>query len=161
MTRTLGTPGASSGDGRIPLKPIRILTVLALLAACDRAPEPPQTSGMAGTMQHAEGGAVDTVGLRALPVPAEFQRGVELFQASCASCHGEAALGTDQGPPLVHTVYEPNHHADISFVMAAERGVRAHHWRFGDMPPRPEVSRDEVMEIVEYVRWLQREAGVY
>jgi len=112
-------------------------------------------------MQHQTGGTVDTTGLRDLPVPAEFQQGAELFAASCSSCHGEAALGTAQGPPLVHVVYEPNHHADLSFVMAAARGVRAHHWRFGDMPPRPEVSRDEVTEIVRYVRWLQREAGVY
>ena len=156
------TPRVGSGTGgRSPLIAILTLTAFALLTACDRAPEPPQTPGMAGTMQHPAGGAVDTAGLRALPVPAEFRRGAALFQASCASCHGEAALGTDQGPPLVHIVYEPNHHADISFVMAAERGVRAHHWRFGDMPPRPEVSREEVMEIVRYVRWLQREAGVY
>jgi mono/diheme cytochrome c family protein len=112
-------------------------------------------------MQHAEMAAVDTVGLRRLPVPAEFHRGAERFRASCASCHGEAALGSDQRPPLVHMIYEPNHHAGFSFVMAAERGVRAHHWSFGDMPPRPEVSREEVMEIVAYVRWLQREAGVY
>lgn len=44
--------------------------------------------------------------------------------------------------------------------MAGDRGVRAHHWRFGDVAPRPEVSREEVMEIVRYVSWLQREASV-
>ena len=66
-----------------------------------------------------------------------------------------------EGPPLVHIIYEPSHHADAAFILAAERGVRAHHWSFGDMPPRPGVSRMEVMEIVRYVRWLQRESGVY
>lgn len=143
------------------MRPIWIMAALALVSACDRAPGAPPARSTGGMMQHQTGGTVDTTGLRDLPVPAEFQQGAELFAASCSSCHGEAALGTAQGPPLVHVVYEPNHHADLSFVMAAERGVRAHHWRFGDMPPRPEVSRDEVTEIVRYVRWLQREAGVY
>lgn len=76
-------------------------------------------------------------------------------------CHGDVALGTAQGPPLVHIIYEPNHHADAAFLLAALRGVRAHHWGFGDMPPQPQVSREEMAEIVKYVRWLQREAGVY
>lgn len=134
---------------------------LVVLAGCERSPEPQTMRDVGGMMQHQGVGAEDTTGLRGLAVPAEFTRGADLFQANCAACHGEAALGSDQGPPLVHGIYEPNHHADMSFIMAAERGVRAHHWGFGDMPPRPEISREEVMEIVQYVRWLQREAGVY
>jgi len=126
-----------------------LLSALVLLAACGDA-----SAGRGGA-------AVDTTGLRALAVPAEFQRGAELFRATCVVCHGEAALGTDRGPPLVHPVYEPGHHADAAFVLAVVRGVRAHHWRFGDMPPQPRLSRFEVEEIVGYVRWLQREAGVY
>lgn len=140
---------------------ICLTALLVLLPACDRSPEPEPIPGMGGMMQHDMDGSVDTTGLSSLAIPAEFQRGEELYQASCAQCHGEAALGTSQGPPLVHIVYEPNHHADAAFILAAERGVRAHHWSFGDMPPLPEVSRAEVMEIVQYVRWLQREAGVY
>lgn len=118
-------------------------------------------SGMAGGMEHLPVAGVDTAGLRALEVPAEHSRGRELFDATCASCHGEAALGTQAGPPLVHIVYEPNHHGDAAFILAAERGVRAHHWGFDDMPPQPGISREEVMAVVGYVRWLQREAGVY
>ena len=105
--------------------------------------------------------SIDTTGLRSLAVPAEFQTGKSLFEANCASCHGSAALGSAQGPPLVHAVYEPNHHADAAFLLAAQRGVRAHHWSFGDMPPVPGVSGEEVGVIAEYVRWLQRQAGVY
>ncbi len=152
---------------------ICVTALLILLVACDRSPEPGSMpgmgdmggmrgmGGMGGMMQHEMAGSVDTAGLRGLTVPAEFQRGREIFQANCAQCHGEAALGTAQGPPLVHSVYEPNHHADAAFVLAALRGVRAHHWGFGDMPPQPQVSREEVTEVVQYVRWLQREAGVY
>jgi mono/diheme cytochrome c family protein len=105
-------------------------------------------------------GGVDTVGLRLRAVPAEHRTGEALFRAHCAECHGEAALGTERGPPLVHVVYEPGHHADAAFLLAVQRGVRAHHWRFGDMPPLPDVSRREAEEVVGYVRWLQREAGV-
>ena len=138
--------------------------LLAGLAGCDRAPGADTADGrggMGGMMRHATGGGIDTSGLRTLAVPAAHAAGARLFAESCLSCHGEAALGTDVGPPLVHIYYEPNHHGDAAFILAAERGVRAHHWSFGDMPPVPAVSRDEVMAIVGYVRWLQREAGVW
>ena len=146
------------------MRAIWMALLLASLSGCDRAAETERASGaggMGGMMQHTMGGAIDTTGLRTLAVPAEFATGARLFEESCASCHGEAALGTGIGPPLVHIYYEPNHHGDAAFILAAERGVRAHHWNFGDMAPVPGIPRAEVMEIVAYVRWLQREAGVY
>ena len=71
-----------------------------------------------------------------------------------------AAVGTDVGPPLIHSVYEPNHHGDIAFQRAAKFGVRAHHWTFGNMPPVPEVDEAAVEKITAYVRWLQQAAGI-
>ncbi len=59
-------------------------------------------------------------------------------------------------PPLVHKIYEPGHHADGAFLLAVSRGVRAHHWPFGDMPPVDGVSQEDVQKIVAYVRALQR-----
>jgi cytochrome c1 len=44
--------------------------------------------------------------------------------------------------------------------MAVRRGVSAHHWRFGDMPPIPGVSDDDAARIVAYIRWAQRQAGI-
>lgn len=134
---------------------IRLLALLALCSACD------PSAGPGAGMRHEMDRGVDTTGLRGLPIPAELRRGLALYAASCASCHGEAALGTSTGPPLVHRVYEPGHHADAAFVLAAQRGVRAHHWSYGDMPPRPDVSREDALEIARYVRWLQRAAGVF
>jgi mono/diheme cytochrome c family protein len=96
-----------------------------------------------------------------MPVPAEYEAGQANFQQYCIECHGERALGTDQGPPLVHQYYAPDHHADLAFVNAALGGVRTHHWRFGNMPPVKGITRPEVEAIVGYVRWLQREAGIY
>lgn len=95
------------------------------------------------------------------PIPVEFAGGKALFEANCASCHGELAGGTTIGPPLVHIIYEPNHHADAAFVLAGKNGVVQHHWNFGDMPPQPQVTDDQMSAIVGYVRWMQRQAGVY
>jgi mono/diheme cytochrome c family protein len=93
-------------------------------------------------------------------VPAGLAEGERLFNDNCARCHGALAAGTDAGPPLVHTVYEPSHHADIAFQRAVTLGVPAHHWRFGNMPPVPGVDAAAVEQITAYVRWLQREAGI-
>jgi len=93
-------------------------------------------------------------------LPAELQAGADAFHANCARCHGEQAKGTKQGPPLVHKIYEPSHHGDAAFYRAVANGVRAHHWNFGDMPAIEGVSKDDLSEIVPYVRWLQRQAGI-
>lgn len=87
--------------------------------------------------------------------------GEGLFAANCAVCHGENAAGQDSvGPPLVHKIYEPSHHGDMAFILAARQGVRAHHWRFGDMPAVETVSDQEVQKIVAYIRALQRANGI-
>lgn len=87
--------------------------------------------------------------------------GKGIFDANCAACHGQNAAGVDgAGPPLVHIIYEPSHHADITFYMAVKQGVRAHHWRFGDMPPVSGVGDGDVSKIIAYVRELQRANGI-
>ena len=93
--------------------------------------------------------------------PVDVQVGEGKFAANCAACHGARGVGTKQGPPLVHKIYEPNHHADMAFFRAAENGVRAHHWEFGNMPKIEGVTPADVEQIIRYVRWLQREAGIY
>lgn len=87
--------------------------------------------------------------------------GQMIFEAKCADCHGANAVG--QGgvaPPLVHIIYEPNHHGDESFQRAVAMGVRAHHWRFGNMPAVDGLTRADVKAIITYVRELQRENGI-
>jgi len=88
--------------------------------------------------------------------------GEALFNRNCASCHGVNAAGQEGvAPPLVHVIYEPNHHGDAAFQLAAQRGVRAHHWPFGDMPPVKGVAPGEIDQIVSYVRRLQRANGIH
>lgn len=90
-----------------------------------------------------------------------FKKGEEVFNRNCAKCHGEKGSGTDKGPPLIHKIYHPNHHSDLSFRWAVERGARSHHWRFGDMPKIDGVSKEDTEKIIIYVRTLQKEAGIF
>jgi cytochrome c len=79
------------------------------------------------------------------------------FDTKCSSCHGENAAGKNGvAPPLIHKIYEPSHHGDESFQRAVAMGVRAHHWKFGNMPAIDGLTRADVKAITEYVRELQR-----
>lgn len=90
------------------------------------------------------------------------QEGEMRFNQWCSSCHGPNAAGQDGiAPPLIHRIYEPNHHGDASFHLAAKNGVRAHHWQFGNMPPVEGITDPELDSIVVYIRELQRANGVY
>ncbi len=90
-----------------------------------------------------------------------FDDGQRLFGENCAACHGASAEGTTVGPPLVHAVYNPNHHPDFAFHNAVNNGVPQHHWAFGDMEPRPGLSGSDVNDIICYVRQLQVDEGIY
>jgi len=90
----------------------------------------------------------------------EASVGQILFNNNCASCHGDRASGTDNGPPLIHDIYNPGHHSDDAFYLAAANGVVQHHWPFGNMPKQEHVAADEVAKIVQYVRELQTANGI-
>ncbi len=98
-------------------------------------------------------------------LPAELSSSAHMgkrgFDAKCSECHGKNAAG-QQGvaPPLIHKIYEPSHHGDVAFLLAAKNGVRAHHWTFGNMPPVEGLTDAEVVNITLYIRELQRENGI-
>lgn len=90
------------------------------------------------------------------------EQGMTAFEANCASCHGPNGSGRDGlAPPLIHKIYEPSHHSDMSFTLAVRQGVRAHHWRFGNMAPVEGVNQASIESIVAYIRELQRANGIY
>ncbi len=91
----------------------------------------------------------------------QIAEGKSLFARHCMRCHGPGARGSRIGPPLVHRIYEPSHHGDAAFFRAVARGVKSHHWNFGDMQPVPGVGPEKVRLIVQYVRSLQRAAGIF
>jgi len=106
-------------------------------------------------------GGTATVAVKVPSLSGPAQKGKNAFDANCAACHGNNAAGTDKGPPLVHDIYNPGHHADPAFVIAARRGVRQHHWPFGDMPAQPQVADADLAAIIQYVRELQRANGIF
>ncbi|WP_010138440.1 c-type cytochrome [Oceanicola sp. S124] len=131
---------------------------LAALGAITYLAIPTQTD--TATAAPAEGGPIVEVTLpKTLSDTA--QMGERAFNSVCADCHGENAAGKmGFGPPLIHKIYEPSHHGDMAFTLAAAQGVRAHHWRFGDMPAQPGVTPAEVQTIIAYVREVQRANGI-
>jgi hypothetical protein len=124
--------------------------------------EPPEVpSGrLAPRAEGASPASIVQVSLPQTFTPSELM-GEQAFDAACAVCHGAIAAGIEGvAPPLVHRIYAPRHHADFAFHLAVQNGVRAHHWRFGDMPPIPGLSRAEVTLIIDYIRALQRANGI-
>ena len=130
------------------------LGMLALLA-CSGGDAPQYADPGAGSSDT----ALPSVIVPALSEPA--LAGQAAFNANCALCHGANAAGTNLGPPLVHKIYEPNHHQDFAFRNAVQNGVQSHHWQFGNMPPAPQVSEADVERIICYVRELQRANGIF
>ena len=135
------------------------LLLVAVMYVVGCSQEPGDTSSTGASRDHAAQMTSVLPGA-ARPVPEEYQEGEQQFEALCARCHGRAGVGTNAGPPFVHKIYEPSHHADSAFMRAAAQGVRAHHWGFGNMPKVTEATPDKVAAIILYVRWLQREAGI-
>ena len=129
------------------------LLVWVLLAGCSGGEDDAYSA--AGT----SGG--ETVSVSVPDLSDVARQGAELFAANCSECHGPTAGGSSQGPPLVHKIYEPGHHADFSFVRAVEVGSVQHHWNFGDMEPVPGLSPDDVNTIICYVRELQYANGIF
>lgn len=92
---------------------------------------------------------------------AQAADGARAFATNCASCHGENAAGRDGiAPPLIHKIYEPSHHSDMAFILAARNGVPAHHWPFGSMAPVPGVTDTDLAGIIRFVREVQVANGI-
>ena len=105
--------------------------------------------------------STEKVNVKAPRVPFKFGRGMKKYRDMCAKCHGKWGDGTEQGPPLIHPFYKPSHHGDPAFYQAVLRGVTAHHWKFGNMPPVEGATSKDVDKIVPFIRWLQKENGVF
>lgn len=94
-------------------------------------------------------------------IPFKYAEGQVLFDENCSACHGVKLTGSDQGPPLIHGFYKPSHHGDAAFYRAALKGVRAHHWNFGDMPAVVGMTKQKMDSIVPYIRYIQTQQKLY
>ena len=94
-------------------------------------------------------------------IPFSYGKGKHLYDENCSACHGVKLNGSDKGPPLIHPFYKPSHHGDGAFYNAALKGVRAHHWKFGDMPAVKAMTAKKMDSIVPYVRFYQQQMKLY
>ena len=109
---------------------------------------------------------IDNSAIVSIELPDELSKVAQIgkiaFQSNCLACHGENAVGQKGvAPPLIHKIYEPSHHGDESFQRAISVGVRAHHWKFGNMPAIEGLTRGDVKAIIAYVRELQEANGIF
>ena len=93
--------------------------------------------------------------------PFRLAKGKLLFEKNCSSCHGKDLKGSKQGPPFLHRFYKPSHHGDAAFYRAGLKGVTAHHWRFGDMPPVKGITELKLKNIIAYIRFYQKQKNLY
>lgn len=135
------------------------VALIVFAAACtgdDSTPQPTSTPTAAPTAETTPTPTPDA------PTAPRFSGtdGRELYGQACAVCHGQALEGTNAGPTFLNRIYAPWHHADIAFIFAVERGVRAHHWNFGNMAPVEGLSHEQVLAIIAFIREQQRAAGI-
>lgn len=104
---------------------------------------------------------LDSGSVKLPEMTSELDVGKMNYDTFCAECHGMNAAGTAKGPTFLHRVYHPGHHGDAAFLIAPKRGAQAHHWNFGDMKPVAGVTDAQLKSIVDYVRALQRENGIF
>ncbi|GAA6165487.1 hypothetical protein NBRC116590_31910 [Pelagimonas sp. KU-00592-HH] len=135
---------------------IGVCAVAAVVAYAFLRPAPVNEAGNPAPL---EGGAI--VAVQMPPIEGNAAIGQRMFESTCISCHGTNAAGVEgAGPPLIHVIYEPSHHADESFQRAVAVGVRSHHWQFDDMPPVEGLTRGDVAMIIAYIREIQRANGI-
>ena len=142
---------------RFPVLIALLAVVVVVVAACNGGDE---NGYGASEAPAAEPAADEPAAVTGGASPEAELPGEQLFIANCSMCHGVNATGTAQGPPLVDEIYEPGHHPDASFIIAVSRGVQQHHWQFGNMPAVPDLSIDQIQQVVCFVRQLQVAAGM-
>ena len=137
------------------------VAVLVIAAACADDAEAPASTTTPTAAPTAEATPTPTPTPDA-PAAPRFSGtdGRELYGQACAVCHGQALEGTNAGPTFLDRIYAPWHHADIAFIFAVERGVRAHHWNFGNMAPVEGLDHEQVLAIIAFIREQQRAAGI-
>jgi mono/diheme cytochrome c family protein len=144
--------------GTAATTPIRRSAEMSMTGAClGRGVVIAALSGVLISSAAAQGWKIPQPSPGLMPNPAQ---GKGLYAQHCAACHGTDLKGSDKGPPMLHKVYEPSHHADIAFQLAVANGVRAHHWQFGDMAPVPGLTSDEVAHVTAFIRGEQRKVGI-
>ena len=88
-------------------------------------------------------------------VPAEFKSGQNYYHKICANCHGADALGKQtRAPGFIDPEYLSENFSDEEMYKQIIEGS-------DKMPPqRNKLSDPEVAEIIKYLRYSQKAAGI-
>ena len=90
-----------------------------------------------------------------IKVPAEFESGQNNFHRVCANCHGADALGKQtRAPGLIDPEYFSENFSDEEMYKQIIEGSDKMR------PQRSKVSDSEVAEIIKYLRYSQKAAGI-
>jgi len=90
-----------------------------------------------------------------IKVPAEFESGQNNFHRVCANCHGVDALGKQtRAPGLIDLEYFSENFSDEEMYKQIIEGSDKMR------PQRSKVSDPEVSEIIKYLRYSQKAAGI-
>ena len=90
-----------------------------------------------------------------IKVPAEFESGQNNFHRVCANCHGVDALGKQtRAPGLIDPEYLSENFSDEEMYKQIIEGSDKMR------PQRSKLSDPEVAEIIKYLRYSQKAAGL-
>ena len=88
-------------------------------------------------------------------VPAEFKTGQDYYHKVCANCHGTDALGKQtRAPGLIDPEYFSENFSDEEMYKQIIEGSDKMRSQ------RSKVSDPEVAEIIKYLRYSQKAAGI-
>ena len=89
-------------------------------------------------------------------VSEKYRIGQINYHRVCAQCHGAAAMGGGRAPTFLQEKFNPKNFPNRRIVRAILNGSDS-----GSMPSQKnKVTDDEIREILKYIRYSQREAGI-
>ena len=145
----LEVPLGAQGDGLVAEAPVKARDKLAAVLGLEVNGKPLSVRFM----------QAEVVSPAALPAQADSGR--KVFETVCATCHGAALRGSDNGPPLLHPFYAlGSAHGDDVILAAMNNGAKSHMWKFGDMPKPDGLKPGQDKDVLAYIRAMQAANGL-
>jgi cytochrome c oxidase cbb3-type subunit III len=90
-------------------------------------------------------------------VPEDYVAGQKYFHQVCANCHGVDAAGGNKAPTLLQEKFLPTNFINGKIAKTILNGSSS-----GAMPSQKnKVNDEQIREIIKYIRFSQREAGIH
>ena len=90
-------------------------------------------------------------------VPEDYLSGQEYFHKVCAICHGADAGGGNRAPSFLQEIFHSTKFSNQKIANTILNGSKS-----GSMPTQKNRVNDlQIREIIKYIRFSQREAGMY